>query len=339
MVLTRCCVVSVALVVFACDNSNNDIATGRTSSKDRDASAAESNGDDSVSSGALDAGASATASSESSPGVVPGSQQGSSRDAGDRVETHATEGPPSDASAQANAPENVESSSSSDSEEPSDTGTEPPPTSTQQPTTGPDGGAGLVCPDHCPRLPVCVPCNDGSCAEPSFVCLDDGSCSSTVTWTCASGETPEDVPEIAPPAADPEHPCAGLACGDACNTCPAGMLCLVGPGWCDLTDACVQVAPECTEQPPPEGDQVCTVASECPDGPCVTCENDAEWCPEPVCHESVCTLTPNLCPESYEPCAGKQDGDACLLCSPLDPACEEPGPNYECKSGTCQSAR
>jgi hypothetical protein len=73
------------------------------------------------------------------------------------------------------------------------------------------------------------------------------------------------------------------------------------------------------------------------DAACVDCENGELWCPEARCYDGQCGSTPNLCPESYEPCAGKKDGDACQHCSPLDKDCIETDELKACNDGVCSS--
>lgn len=221
-------------------------------------------------------------------------------------------------------PDPTTPSSPSDPSTPTPSPVDPAP-GQQQPGPRPE------CPGACAVSALCNLCDDSSCAVPSVACNPDGSCGAT-TWTCPEGEKPSPTPAPSAPT-DWENPCAGKACGDSCDSCPPDTVCLVGPGVCDPKGACVQVDPMCEGSPAAPS---CEQDSECsvPAG-CLKCNNGEEWCPSPRCIEGSCGTSPNLCPESYKPCDGLEEGDTCTICSPLDSECDEPSGDKTCVAGSC----
>jgi hypothetical protein len=240
-------------------------------------------------------------------------------------------------------------------------------------------------------IAICQLCDDGSCAAAKVNCNPDGSCGS-VDWECPPGSAepgpldPEPVePEpvepdpVEPDPVDPMDPseylpCEGLACGEPCDACPPGVVCVIGAGFCDAEGQCLPLEPTCESEPVCDcpipricqlcddgscatGVAECDEAGECKEvqwectethecqssdecglpAVCVDCENGELWCPEATCKKGQCGSTPNLCPESYEPCAGKDDGDACSMCSPLDKDCIETDEIKVCRDGECRS--
>jgi hypothetical protein len=245
------------------------------------------------------------------------------------------------------------------------------PTPTTEPEPANPGGGG--CPADCPVVALCKLCEDGSCGVPEVSCNADGSCGET-SFVCAP-TPPDPEPSEYEPCLDkvcgeqcdacapglqcligvgycdldgncsPAEPvCQGTEPGEPepscdcpvpelCQLCESDGSCAAGVAQCDERGECVGIDWVC----PGGGEARCEAADDCPtDDGCQVCANGAEWCPGAVCRAGECESTPNLCPESYVPCSGKEEGEACQMCSPLDADCLETDELKACHDGRCE---
>jgi hypothetical protein len=99
-------------------------------------------------------------------------------------------------------------------------------------------------------------------------------------------------------------------------------------------DPCISQDPDCL--PPrahcPEDCAVIDI--------CKLCDDDSCAAPQVACNpDGSCGATTFVCEtEVYDPCAGKQSGDACTVCDPQDPDCIETAVVKECQGGKCVPA-
>jgi hypothetical protein len=170
-----------------------------------------------------------------------------------------------------------------------------------------DGVCGLarpVCPEcrtdaDCPLLPIeCETCDDGTTSCPSFEC-HGGQC--LTRFDC-------------------NDPCAGRACGEACNPCTGSDCPLTEHFTCNLRGACGGANPACMGN--------CETASDCPTPPpdCIECLDSS--CAQMACINGLCEL---LC-DRRQPCDAVSDCEPtleCVICP--DESCGE----RACIDGGC----
>jgi len=187
-----------------------------------------------------------------------------------------------------------------------------------------DPCAGKECGDSCS---ICDPADQG-CTETAEVkvCHKDGTC---------SGAAP-DCDDTPPPVYDP---CEGKKCGTECSVCPPDDDDCVETAVlkvCHKDGTCSGKAPDCDG---PDKPKACGgfAGLPCPDG--MDCVDDPSDDCDPKAGGADCI---GICvekePPPYEPCAGKECGDACTVCDPSDPSCAETGVLKVChKDGTCSA--
>lgn len=144
-------------------------------------------------------------------------------------------------------------------------------------------------------------------------------------------------------------PCAGKHCGDACTICASGDPSCTEPSGakaCDPNGACVvtgngssfSCSGTVTPYDPCAGrscGDTCTICdpadTDCGETAVLkTCDDSGECVAQS--EGASCTSPP------YDPCAGKQCGDACTVCDPGDPNCVETAVLKTCGSdGTCDA--
>lgn len=175
------------------------------------------------------------------------------------------------------------------------------------------------------------PCLDKSCGDECDACAPGLQCLIGAGYCNAEGSCLPAEPEC---GGEPVEPSPGCNCPvtDVCMLCDDGSCASAVPE-CDADGACVGTQWTCPDEPVAE----CKTEKDCAslEG-CLQCDNGEEWCPHSVCRQGECGTSPNLCPESYEPCAGKEEGEACQNCSPLDPACAETDEIKSCQDGSCK---
>jgi hypothetical protein len=135
---------------------------------------------------------------------------------------------------------------------------------------------------------------------------------------------------------------------DICQLCDDGS-CADPIISCNDDGSCGGVTWEC-----PTGE--CKTDADCGEydgeAPCISCAADSSdpsfappidplpptlVCPVYQCVESTCKVKQPSC-DSYDPCAGKANGDACTACPPDDPACIETDVLKVCDGGKCVNA-
>lgn len=179
------------------------------------------------------------------------------------------------------------------------------------------------------------PCLDKSCGDECDACAPGLQCLIGAGYCTAEGSCLPAKPECSGEPSDPVEPSPGCNCPvtDVCMLCDDGSCASAVPE-CDADGACMGTQWACPDEPVAE----CKTEKDCAslEG-CLQCDNGEEWCPHSVCRKGECGTSPNLCPESYDPCEGKDDGEACQNCSPLDPACAETDEIKSCQDGSCKS--
>lgn len=161
------------------------------------------------------------------------------------------------------------------------------------------------------------PCSGKPCGAECTLCdPKDPTCAETaVIKVCdAKGSCGQSNPECGPaPSCQADSDCPAL--GAPCQQCPDGS---VACPWSKCENgACVSGYDSCQGQ-------MCQDDGDCPAilAPCQACPDGSFACPWTKCENGQCTGGFDGC-KGYEPCAGKACGDACTVCPPNDPTCNE----------------
>lgn len=123
----------------------------------------------------------------------------------------------------------------------------------------------------------------------------------------------------------PAGPCE--ICADGSYACPSAA-CVNGQ--CETSwPTCGAVTPQCMS------DADCGAIG----APCEMCPDGTWGCPKTWCDQGTCAAVfPTCGTTTYDPCYGKQCGDSCDLCDPMDPNCAQTGLLLTCDAyGKCGS--